>query len=183
MLGEAEAPYLSAGHPGATAPDSTCTSLSSRAPRSSQPPAPTGGCELLWTRLEGNHHPYSSMTRPDAGGTETNTILPPPSELRLPCKCVCPTDRLELTGAVREVWELERREWSGLPENNYCPLSTYHVLSTLPVSFPLSPKPHEVGTGIPHFSKVHFMPVTFTKDLTLAPVFANRKKSEDNFHF
>ena len=42
-----------------------------------------------------------------------------------------------LRGVCTWSGELERWAWSGLPVNNYCSLSTYHVLCTLLISFPL----------------------------------------------
>lgn len=86
------------------------------------------------TRLEGNHI-YSPMMPLDAGETDTNMIPPPPSrELRLLYQRVCRTDRLELKGTVMEVCvgfrESKRKEWSVLPDNNYCSLSTYYVVTT-----------------------------------------------------
>ena len=38
-------------------------------------------------------------------------------------------------------------------------------------------------TGIPHFLKVHFMSLPFYKRPTLIPVFANQKKSMEDFQF
>lgn len=38
-------------------------------------------------------------------------------------------------------------------------------------------------TSILHFLKVPFTPLRFLERLTLVPVFANQKKSEENFHF
>ena len=40
-----------------------------------------------------------------------------------------------------------------------------------------------VYTAIPHFSKARFTPLHFYKRPTLVPVFANRKKSKEDFQF
>lgn len=58
---------FASGHPGATAFDSPCPSLSSRELKALQ-----GGCELPWARLEGKHHPSSCFMCLDTGRTELN---------------------------------------------------------------------------------------------------------------
>lgn len=40
-----------------------------------------------------------------------------------------------------------------------------------------------LDTGVPHFSKVRFMPLHFYKRPSFVPAFANRKKSKENFSF
>ena len=41
----------------------------------------------------------------------------------------------------------------------------------------------KVYIGIPHFSKMHFTPLCFYERSTLVLVFANKKKSKQDFHF
>ena len=82
-------------------------------------------------------------------------------------------------GILKTMTNLTRKTWKALRGCQKCQLGQWGKVSNISYS----EDTFLAYIGIFHFPKVHFMPIYLYERPTLIPIFANQKKSKEDFCF